>query len=69
MANRGERKATNNLNFRVTDDIDSLLTQLADSLGINKTDVVRMAIKKLAKAEGITPSVPSDTEKGEGVHG
>jgi biotin operon repressor len=40
--------------IRFTDEDLSLLEALAAKLGLNRTAVVRLAIRKLAEAEGVT---------------
>jgi hypothetical protein len=39
--------------FRLTDDDLTILDALQAKTGINRTDVVRLALRKLAEAEGI----------------
>jgi hypothetical protein len=48
-ARRGKQK-----NLRLSDEGESLLVALASSLGVNQTAVMEMAIRRMARAEGVT---------------
>lgn len=39
--------------FRLSDQGESLLVKIAEHLGVNQTAVVEMAIRRMAKGEGI----------------
>ena len=41
------------VSFRLTDDAKELLLLLKQKMGIDKTDVVEVAIRKLAQSEGV----------------
>ena len=40
--------------YRLSDDARALIDALAKQLGVSKTDVLEIAIRKLAQAEGVT---------------
>lgn len=42
-----------NVSYRLTDEEKKLIELLAKQLGVSETDVVKMAIRKLAKEENV----------------
>jgi hypothetical protein len=48
-AKRGKQK-----NFRPSEEADRLLLALSEALGVNQTAVLEMAIRRMARAEGVT---------------
>jgi len=49
-----------NVSYRLTDDEKKLVELLAKHLGMSETDVIKQAIRKFAKEEGV--KVKQDTE-------
>jgi hypothetical protein len=54
---------TINRNFRLSLLTDCMLEKTADSLGINKTSVVEMALRKMGRAQGIFAPDSDELEK------
>ena len=42
-----------NVSYRLTDEDKQLIELLAKHLGVSETDIIKLAIRRLAKAEGI----------------
>jgi predicted transcriptional regulator len=45
--------------FRLDDATDQMIDALAASLGLSRIDVLRLAVRKLHRAEGL-PAVPTE---------
>ena len=45
--------------FRLSDAGESLLTAIAERLGVNQTAVIEMAIRRMATSEGVTAPEPA----------
>lgn len=41
------------VNYRITEEEKKLIEALAKQLGVSETDVIKLAIRKLAKEEGV----------------
>jgi SHS2 domain-containing protein len=52
------------VNYRLTDDEKKLIELLSNLLGVSETDVIKLAIRKFAKEEGVKiEAVISDESK------
>jgi hypothetical protein len=58
MANSSALKKQRATSIRLSPLADKLWERLADELGVSKQAVIEMAVRKLAKAEGIKPDAP-----------
>lgn len=64
MSSDSQPKRKNPKAFRLSDQGDALLESLSKHLGVKQTAVVEMAIRRMAKAEGIPIAEASDGRGG-----
>jgi hypothetical protein len=54
--------------YRLTVEAQDILTRLAEALGVNKTSVLEMALRRMAKAEGLPAGPAPNSNRPSGEH-